>query len=48
VRDYLIDEGGINADRIEIKGFGESKPIVPNDSAANKRRNRRVELTIID
>lgn len=48
VRDYFVDEGGIAADRIEVKGFGEEGAIVPNDSAANKKRNRRVELTIID
>ncbi len=48
VRDYFVEEGGLDADRFEIKGFGESQPAAPNDSAANKRRNRRVELTIID
>jgi OOP family OmpA-OmpF porin len=47
VRDYLVSQG-LAADRFEIKGFGESKPIAPNDSAENKRRNRRVELTILD
>lgn len=47
VRDYLVSKG-LDADRFEIRGFGESQPIVENDSAANKRRNRRVELTIID
>jgi len=47
VRDYLVSEG-LEADRFTVKGFGESAPIVPNDSADNKRRNRRVELTIIN
>lgn len=47
VRDYLVAQG-LDADRFEVEGFGESKPIAPNDSAANKRRNRRVELTILD
>ena len=35
-------------DHPTVKGFGESNPAAPNDSAANKRRNRRVELTILD
>jgi OOP family OmpA-OmpF porin len=48
VRDHLVSEGGLDPERFEVKGFGESKPAVPNDSAANKRRNRRVELTILD
>lgn len=47
VRDYLIS-AGLDADRLEVKGFGESNPAVPNDSAGNKRRNRRVEFTILD
>jgi len=48
VRDYLVDTGGLDADRFEIMGFGESMPVAPNDSAENKRRNRRVELTILE
>jgi OOP family OmpA-OmpF porin len=48
VRDYLVNERGIEASRIEVKGFGESQPIAPNDSAANKARNRRVEITVLD
>lgn len=47
VRDYFVSQG-IDAGRLEIKGFGETDPIVPNDSRENKRRNRRVVLTIID
>lgn len=48
VRDYFVQEGGLDADRFEIRGFGESSPIAPNDGALNKRRNRRVELTILE
>ncbi|MBW2426591.1 MAG: OmpA family protein [Deltaproteobacteria bacterium] len=48
VRDHLVSEGGLDPERFEVKGFGESRPAVPNDTAANKRRNRRVELTILD
>jgi OOP family OmpA-OmpF porin len=48
VRDYFVEEGGLQPGRFQIKGFGESAPIAPNDGAANKRRNRRVELTVID
>jgi flagellar motor protein MotB len=27
-------------------GFGEDSPIAPNDTAANKARNRRVEIVM--
>ncbi|HKK50619.1 MAG TPA: OmpA family protein [Myxococcota bacterium] len=47
VRDYMVSQG-LDADRFEIRGFGESQPIGPNDSEESKRRNRRVELTILD
>jgi len=48
VRDYFVKDGGLKASRFQIKGFGESAPIAPNDGIANKRRNRRVELTVLD
>jgi OOP family OmpA-OmpF porin len=38
---------GINANRLEAKGFGEAKPIKPNDTDKNMYLNRRVELTVI-
>jgi OOP family OmpA-OmpF porin len=46
VRRDLINRG-INASRLETKGFGESQPIVDNSTPANRYMNRRVELTVI-
>lgn len=40
---YLTD-AGINASRLNAKGFGLSKPIAGNDSEAGRSQNRRVEL----
>ncbi len=48
VRDYFVKTGGLDPKRFDVMGFGESRPIVANDTPANKRRNRRVELTIIE
>lgn len=47
VRAYLVDAGA-DADRIETIGFGEAVPIVANDSIENKRRNRRIEFTVVN
>lgn len=47
VRDFLVSRG-LARNRFEVKGFGESQPIVANDTQENKRSNRRVEFTIID
>jgi len=40
-------EFGINGDNLTTKGYGESKPLVPNTSVENKAKNRRVEFKII-
>jgi len=44
VRAYLINEFSISSDRLEAKGWGESKPIDSNGSSEGKANNRRVEL----
>ena len=35
---------GIAAERLEIRGYGEDRPIVPNETAADRARNRRIEF----
>lgn len=47
VRDYLTGKG-VNASRISIDGRGSREPLVPNDSAANKAKNRRVEIFVAE
>lgn len=47
VRKYLIDQG-ISPDRLEAKGFGPTRPILPNTSNRNRALNRRVEFNIVD
>jgi OOP family OmpA-OmpF porin len=47
VRDYMVDEG-IAADRMEVKGYGETKPVADNNTREGRAANRRVELKIID
>ncbi|MBN2136772.1 MAG: OmpA family protein [Sedimentisphaerales bacterium] len=42
---YLV-ERGIPDKEIRAVGSGESKPVVPNTSAANKAKNRRVEIVV--
>jgi outer membrane protein OmpA-like peptidoglycan-associated protein/Tol biopolymer transport system component len=38
---------GVNASRMQYKGFGEAQPRVENNSAANRALNRRTEFEII-
>lgn len=48
VRDYLVEEGGVSASRLISVGYGETKPIVDNDTRENRARNRRVEFIILE
>jgi OmpA-OmpF porin, OOP family len=44
VKAALVTEFGVNADRITTKGLGDTKPAVPNATAAGRAQNRRVEI----
>ena len=46
VYNYLITQG-ISATRLTYKGYGDTKPITPNDTPEGKTQNRRTEFTII-
>ena len=43
VRGYLADRG-VRSDRIEVAGRGSREPLVSNDTAESRAKNRRVEI----
>jgi OOP family OmpA-OmpF porin len=43
VKTYLVNTG-VGAANLDIKGYGESKPISPNTDEASRALNRRVEI----
>jgi hypothetical protein len=45
VRDYVVKKG-VDSGRISGQGFGESKPIADNKTAAGRVKNRRVEIKV--
>ena len=45
VRSYLVSQN-IAAQTVTTAGFGESRPVATNDTAAGRQRNRRVELVV--
>lgn len=47
VRQYLIDKG-IAAERLDAKGYGETKPIDSNNTSKGRANNRRVEFNITE
>ncbi|MBN3761817.1 DotU family type VI secretion system protein [Burkholderia sp. Ac-20365] len=46
VRDMLAARTG-TPNRFEAEGRGDTEPIAPNDSPANRAKNRRVDITIL-
>ena len=45
VKAFLVSKG-VDASRLTEKWYGETQPKYPNDSEANRQKNRRVELAI--
>jgi chemotaxis protein MotB len=46
VANVLLARGQLKADRVSVTGKADTQPLVPNTSAANRARNRRVEIII--
>jgi OOP family OmpA-OmpF porin len=46
VADYLAARG-VARSRMQIDGYGESRPVASNDTDDGRAQNRRVELTVL-
>ena len=46
VKTYLVNKG-FKATRIQVKGYGKTKPVGSNDTEAGRQENRRVEFRIL-
>jgi len=44
---FLQDEAGVDPKRLIAAGYGQEKPVAPNDTEANRRQNRRIEIALI-
>jgi outer membrane protein OmpA-like peptidoglycan-associated protein len=47
VKAFLI-ENGVDADRMEVRGYASTQPVASNKTASGRAQNRRVELRRID
>ena len=43
---YFAGSGKINPQRLSAVGYGDTRPLVPNDSPVHRTRNRRVEIVL--
>jgi chemotaxis protein MotB len=44
----FLQSAGIPPERLVASGRGEFSPIAPNDDADGRRKNRRIEITLLD
>ena len=44
---YLIDQHGINPDKVSVVGFGELRPLAGNGTEEGRSQNRRVDIVIL-
>jgi len=47
VKSVLVSKG-VRADRIKAKGYGESRPVADNSTEEGRRKNRRVEIIVLN
>lgn len=47
VVEHLVGQDGIDAARLSAAGYGESHPLVPNDTPVHQAANRRVDIVIL-
>ncbi|SHF79817.1 flagellar motor protein MotS [Ornithinibacillus halophilus] len=45
---YLIESEEIDEARFSISGYGETRPVASNDNEENRKKNRRVEIIILN
>jgi outer membrane protein OmpA-like peptidoglycan-associated protein len=45
VRDFLVGQG-VGSNMITARGFGKTRPVASNDTAAGRQQNRRVEMVV--
>lgn len=43
----ILTEGGVDAGRVTVRGFGSTRPVASNSTEAGRARNRRVEIRLV-
>jgi hypothetical protein len=48
VVEFMIAQAAIDPAKISATGYGSGRPLVPNTSAENRARNRRIEIVLVN
>jgi outer membrane protein OmpA-like peptidoglycan-associated protein len=48
VADHIISQKARTPDRVVVRGYGADKPLADNRTEEGRRKNRRVEITILE
>jgi outer membrane protein OmpA-like peptidoglycan-associated protein len=48
VADYIIARKARTPDRVVVRGYGADRPLADNSTEEGRRKNRRVEITILE
>lgn len=48
VKQYLINQHGISSSRLEAKGYGQTEPMADNSTFSGRKKNRRVEIKVLN
>ena len=46
VKQYLVSNFGVDAEKVSSIGYGEARPVATNETSAGRARNRRIDLVI--
>jgi outer membrane protein OmpA-like peptidoglycan-associated protein len=44
---HFLSHHGVASARIEAAGYGDTRPIAPNDTEVNRAKNRRIEFQVL-
>ena len=47
VKTYMVEEVGVDSQRLTTVGFGEANPVMSNDTKEGRAKNRRIEFTTV-
>ena len=46
VKNFILEQSRIDPDRVILFWYGNTNPVATNDTAAGRKKNRRVEIAV--